>query len=145
MGAPKNQFQQMIPHPVTYSNERPLLDWASNTANASKYFLTKSLDWAYEEEERILNSRGPGIYNYSRKIFLHSVTAGVRVSNEDFQQLQEAVDKARFDTGKEIPLYRARLSSTTYKVFIQGHPDPRATSPDHPFVSSDGESFSKNK
>lgn len=136
MGAPKDQLDQMIPLPVTYSDERPILDWASYSADVTGYLLTKSRDWAYEEEERILTATdGPGFYEYSRYLFLHSVTAGVRVSKEDLQLLQEAVTKASEDIGKNIPLYQAKLSNTHYKVFIPSHPDLSVSSPDQLFTS----------
>lgn len=131
MDAPIDQLEQIMPLPVIYSDERPILDWASYPANAEDYLLTKSKDWAYEEEERILTiTEGPGFYRYSRSLFLHSITAGVRISDENLQLLQQAVAKACKDTGKNIPLYQAQLSSTKYKVFIPNHPDPRVSSPD---------------
>lgn len=138
MDAPSEQIERMVPLPVTYSDQRPILDWASRETNINDYLLTKSTDWAYEEEERMLTTtEGPGFYDYSRKLFLHSVTAGVRTSDEDLKLLQDAVSKASLETGKDIPLYRAELSRTSYKVFIPNHPDLRVNSPDQPYVSSE--------
>lgn len=138
MDPPDRDHDRMIPLPVSYSDKRPILDWAASQADINGYLLTKSTDWAYEEEERMLATvEGPGFYEYSRQLYLHSVTAGVRVSDGDFELLQEAVAKASLETGKEIPLYRAELSPSSYKVYIPNHPDPRVSAPDRPFISGD--------
>lgn len=137
MDAPEQEIVSIMPHPVNYTTERPFIDWGSQPTDLEGYFFTKSSDWAYEEEERVLTTRGgPGLRRYSRKHFLHSVTAGVRISDDNFKILLDAVNKAAADTGKHIPLYRARLSPTSYKVFIPDHPDPRVSSPNVAFVSN---------
>jgi len=128
---PKRLLEPMIPLEVRYTNERPIIDWAAGAEKLELYLLTKSEDWAYEEEERILNTEtGPGLYPYSRELFLHSVTAGVNMSDPDFELLKKAVYEASEEIGKPIPLYRAKLSATSYKVYIPGHPDPTVSSPE---------------
>jgi len=119
------------PFPVVYSDKRPLIDWTAEEPDTDHHFLTKDISWAYEEEERVLDLERPaGIHSYSRAKFLHSVIAGAKMSDDQYKQLEAAVTKAETDTGKRIPVYRARLSPTTYKVFIPGHPDPRHSSPE---------------
>ena len=128
---PRSLLEPMTPLEVTYTKERPIIDWAAGAGKLELYLLTKSEDWAYEEEERILNTEtGPGFYPYSRELFLHSVTAGVKISDPDFELLKKAVHEASEAISKPIPLYRAKLSTTSYKVYIPGHPDPTVSSPE---------------
>lgn len=129
--APRHLKDRVIPHPVKYSQTRPIVDTEALNGPAEEYCLTKSLDWAYEQEERVIDlDTGPGVYPYSRRHFLGSVTAGARMSDEAFMRLQEAVNKAERSTGRSIPLYRAKLSTLTYKVYIPGHHNPDVRSPD---------------
>lgn len=129
--AGEEELQPLLSHPVEYTQERPLLDWGNPDGNIEPYFLTKSLDWEYEQEERVLDlHRGPGFYKYSREQFLSSVTAGLRIDNEDYRKLRKTVDKASAEIGREIPLYQAKLSPNRYKVYIPGHPCPKASSPE---------------
>ncbi|RGP55960.1 hypothetical protein ASB58_00805 [Pseudomonas abyssi] len=130
MDAPYLDLTEFMPLPVRYADERPKLEWGAVKPDFEDVFLTKSRDWEYEEEERTLDvRRGPGIHPYSRQLFLNSVTAGARMSDEMFEKLKLAVTKAEQDTGKEIPLYRAQLSGSTYEVYIPGHPDPKLNPP----------------
>ena len=127
---PDHLRKVLLTHPVEYTDQRPILDWGAVSTPVESYFLTKSTDWAYEEEERSLDTQsGPGAYPYSREHMLCSVTAGVRITEHAFEQLRRAVMKAEEDSGKHIPLYRAKLSPSSYKVYIPDHPDPAISSP----------------
>lgn len=128
--APRELVEDIMPLPVNYCEKRPILDWAASGRNVEDYLLTKSRDWEYEEEERVLDVvRGPGIYPYSREHFLSSVIVGVRIKPEHLEVIRSAVEKVSADTGRSIPVYQARLSSTDYKVFIPDHPNPLLRSP----------------
>lgn len=123
MDAPMPLLELVAPFPVVYQKERPLLDWGSG-CDIEQYFLTKSEDWAYEEEERILaTSQGPGIHSYSRQHFLKSVIAGAKMSSADFSSLEASVAQAGCDIGRGIPLYKAELAKDRYRVYVPGHPD----------------------
>jgi hypothetical protein len=122
MDAPMQLLDRVIPFEVEYQIDRPVVDWGSDF-DIKKYFLTKSVEWKYEQEERILTtSEGPGIHLYCRKHFLWSVIAGSRISPENYLTLKGAVDKASLEIGREIPLYRAELSRSKYEVYIPRHP-----------------------
>ncbi|RNF92998.1 DUF2971 domain-containing protein [Pseudomonas putida] len=122
MDAPRQLLEGIMPFPVEYQAERPIIDWGSG-CDIAQYFLTKSPDWEYEQEERILTTwQGPGIHPYSRKHFLWAVIAGSRMSPENYLALQTAVDQAAREIGREIPLYRAALAGNKYKVYVPGHP-----------------------
>lgn len=129
--APEADLERIVPQVVEYVEHRPMVQWGDSNSDHVEYVLTKSRDWAYEEEERTIKmDGGPGIYPYPRKHFLHSVTAGARMNDINFAELKAAVENAEEDANKHIPLYRARLSSTSYRVFIPGHPDPRHSAPE---------------
>ena len=131
LDADDTDIQSIIPHPVIYSEERPFLEWAERGDRIEYYFLTKSKDWEHEKEERVLNvHEGPGDYPYSRESFLSSVTAGLRMNDAEFERLRRAVDKASCEINREIPVYRAKLSHRTYKVYIPGHPNLAVSSPE---------------
>lgn len=122
MDAPVDLLEGIMPLPVVYQVERPVVDWAAEF-DVAQYFLTKSPDWKYEQEERILTTwDGPGIHPYSRKHFLWSVIAGSRMSLENYLVLKSAVDQVGREIGREIPLYRAELARSEYKVYVPGHP-----------------------
>lgn len=121
MDAPMHLLERFMPFPVEYRVERPVVDWASG-CDVTQYFLTKSPDWRYEQEERMLTTwEGPGIHPYPRAQFLWAVIAGGRMSAESYHQLKEAVDQAGREIGRQIPLYRAELARTRYQVHIPGH------------------------
>ncbi|MOA32725.1 hypothetical protein D3C78_1539690 [compost metagenome] len=124
MAAPMALVHEIIPFPVAYAEKRPVFDWATGS-DIEGYFLTKSIDWEYEQEERTLNTtEGPGIHPYSREHFLCSVIAGSKMADPEFEQLKAAVKKASEDVGKSIPLYRAELARDKYTVYVPGHCDP---------------------
>ncbi len=130
MNSPRELLENIIPFPVNYCKKRPILDWAASGRNIEDYLLTKSPDWEYEEEERILEiTGGPGVYPYSREHFLSSVIVGVRTNPDDLKLIRSAAEKASADIGRPIPIYQARLSNTDYKVYIPDHPAPLLSSP----------------
>jgi len=72
----------LVPFPVKYNNEKPII---THYKCFKEHFLTKSLDWEYEKEERVIDlNRGHGIHPYDRKKILKSVIAGMRMSDTDF-------------------------------------------------------------
>lgn len=122
--APSSLLQRVVPHPVSYVRERPMVSLGEG-CDIDKYFLTKSVEWDYEQEERVLDhDYGPGIHAYSREHFLSSVIAGSQMKEADYTHLQAAVQQASHDIGREIPLYRAQLAKDKYAVYVPDHPDP---------------------
>lgn len=85
--------------------------------------LTKSLDWCYEEEYRMIVSVGEGEWQDSErgrtaKIDLKRgqirwICSGIRASEEDGVRLREALSPTPF---KEVPVFRARLHQTDFKI-----------------------------
>lgn len=98
-----------------------MLKWGDKNIDIQSYFLTKSLDWEYEAEERILTTHeGPGFHPYSRVHFLNSVIAGARMSDDHFRILEETVAQVSKTIGKQIHLYQAHLAANEYRVIVPG-------------------------
>lgn len=119
--APRSLLDRIVPLPVVYQQERPMLKWGDKNIDIQSYFLTKSLDWEYEAEERILTTHeGPGFHPYSRVHFLNSVIAGARMSDDHFRILEETVAQVSKTIGKQIHLYQAHLAANEYRVIVPG-------------------------
>lgn len=124
LDAPAEVLRSIFPLEVGYASERPIVDMGcARDTGVEKYLLTKSTDWGYEQEERVISSgRKAGIYPHSREYFLCSVIAGAKMTDSDYGILRQAIDKVSREIGKTIPLRRACLASHKYKVYVPGHP-----------------------
>lgn len=100
---------------VAYVNQRPLVDptaFLAGNDEIKKAILTKSVDWAYEEEVRMVEyRRAPGPRSFDPK-YLKSVTLGLKISVADRQSIIDAVGRRR----TSIPVLQAVLDSMTYKI-----------------------------
>lgn len=123
--APGHLLDFVLPFQVTYSDERPSVTWGGRF-DLERYFLTKAIQWSYEDEERVLTPShlGPGIYKYSREYFLSSVIAGPKIRERDLQLLFHSTYGASRQLGRTIPLYRAEISRSKFSVKIPDHPNP---------------------
>lgn len=73
-----------------------------------KLFLTKSLDWEYEKDERMVDQdRGPGIHYYRRDQILCSVIAGMDMKNDDYVNLQSIVQELKAKSELNLALFKA--------------------------------------
>ncbi len=118
---PKSEWEHIFPLPVEYSENRPCLDWGSLAFDLKGYFLTKSADWKYEAEHRIITTtQGPGIHRYPRAHVLSSVIAGARMEKKALGMLIRACTQASAETSKKIPVHRAALDPRKFKVRIPG-------------------------
>ena len=88
----------------TVQNKEQMLD-------ASLY--TKSLDWAYEEEWRIVLQSGPG--KYKMKNALRSVVVGAAISNEHFKEVLAWTRSLQ----EPVEIYRAALSKSSFEVDLR--------------------------
>lgn len=120
--ANKSVVNYLYPFPVTYQEERPVINLKdSKYVNSEKNFLVKGTDWEYEQEERCLDlERKPGIHPYDRKEILSSVIAGSKMCAEDFTRLKKVVGHASSELGRVIPIYKAGISKDRYEVIVSG-------------------------
>lgn len=100
---------------VEYVEKRPLVDptaFRAGDDELKKAILTKSSDWAYEQEVRMVEYRrvpGPRSFDPS---YLKSVTLGLRISAEDRQAIVDLVGQRR----TSIAVLQAVLDDTTYRI-----------------------------
>jgi hypothetical protein len=116
---------RLLPLPVNYQKDRPSIMMASKleTDFVNKIVLSKSLDWSYEEEERVIDhGRVPGIYPYRRDDILSSVVAGMRIEDKHHQELLGIIATVSKETGREIPLFRAVANPKEYRISVPNHP-----------------------
>lgn len=119
-----NYLEWLVPHEVTYQEERPFLEIHDRSDNAlDKQFLIKSKLWKYEAEERVIDhKRGPGIHSYDRSKILNSVIAGMKMENPELGQLNDAVEKMNQEIGLNVQLYQARAVKGRFALCVPDHP-----------------------
>ena len=113
----------LYPLPVGYCTERPVVFYGrdSDRETSQKALLSKSVDWEYESESRVIDTtRPPGVYHYNRNLILHSVIAGLNMENKDYQQLGSIIrDLKEKEELNHLTLYKAETHQREYKVVIQ--------------------------
>ncbi len=104
--------------PVTYSPERPFLQINKVTfadlSIAKLIALTKSADWSYEEEWRLVDPWKSGEHPFPSE-FLSGVIFGWKISKRDENRIRKWVAKRSVDT----TLYRATEIRGKFRVQIQ--------------------------
>ena len=115
----------LLPFVVQYSAEKPMLDLNDETlTNMNKAYLTKSKEWEYECEERVLDyRRGHGIHRYERETILKSVVAGMRMSEENFETLGNEISNLNEELGTNVTLHRATVVPHKYALEVCDRPD----------------------
>lgn len=114
----------LVPFPITYSKNRPVLEVFENVTHESlkKHLLTKSIDWEYEEEERVIDHiRGPGIHSYNRNKILCSVVAGIKMSEDNYKIISKIVSDVNQELNLEIRTYQAIEMPGMYALTVPGH------------------------
>jgi len=115
----------LVPLTVTYLRERPEVDFRDTSRiNVEKEFLTKGIDWEYEQEERVIDHiRGFGIHQYNRNEVLRSVIAGVNMTKKDREEVRDLITHLNNDQCLSLAVYEARLSTDSYEMYVPGRPD----------------------
>jgi len=100
---------------VKYVDTRPLVDptaFLAGDAEIRKAILTKSSDWAYEEEVRMVEYRvNPGPRHFD-PIYLKSITFGLKTSDDDRKFITDAIATRNVP----LPVFQATLDSKAYKI-----------------------------
>ncbi|MGF6457541.1 DUF2971 domain-containing protein [Pseudomonas frederiksbergensis] len=118
----------LVTFEVEYTVDRPVVERWKRTELTSidKIFMSKSIEWAYEEEERVVNYiGGPGIFEYESSL-LKSVIAGCKISDKHFALLSAAVKDANKHRKNKISLFRAELDERKYQLNIPKFNRPRS-------------------
>ena len=126
---PKSKI--FMPLPITYTDTYPIIsaDWdeaefkdppKSQAEIINKGLLTKSSDWSYEKEFRLISHR-PGNISFDPDLF-SSVIIGVGMSNPDKILLQQSLDEMNSKHELKVEAYQAELAAKTYKLSVPDHP-----------------------
>lgn len=116
---------RLLPFPVTYQVGRPRIDIGSYAQETllHKILLTKSTNWEYEEEERVIDeNRPPGVFKYRRDEILCSVIAGMRMSSDNFGSGHSLCQTLANSSIPTLNLYRAAPNPETYELHVPNHP-----------------------
>lgn len=122
-GPPNSQQSpEMLPNSlvalqVNYSCDRPVLE-GDETASQKldKLLLTKSVDWEYESEFRVIdNVRKSGIHSYKREL-LKGVYAGVKMGLDDLQTLKETIVTANCKHNLNIQAFQMGLQEYSFSL-----------------------------
>ena len=106
-----------IAQDVKYQRARAPVNRAAEADETSmeKTLLTKSDDWAYEHEWRVVEyQQGPGVYEIPESA-LTGVILGARISRVHEEQIVRWVSQR----SSRIPLYRSVPSTTDFRVTIE--------------------------
>ena len=118
----KHWTECLYPLPVEYCTERPVVFYGrdSDREASQKALLSKSVDWEYESESRVIDTkRLPGIHNYNRNLILHSVIAGMNMEDQDYQRLGSIIQGLKEEEElNHLTLYKAEADEREYKVLI---------------------------
>ena len=105
----------IVPFEVTYANDYPTInrieddDWTT----VEKASLTKSLEWSYEKEWRMVDLSGQGVRRFPSQL-LTGVVFGCKMSEKH----KEMVRGWCKDRESEVEFYEARQSETAYSLEI---------------------------
>lgn len=117
----KLEDKEKIFMPVNYSNERIKVPIELGEKIDPNIMLTKSKDWVYEDEERLLLK----LALYDKKIsatpydifliklphlLIKEIIAGAKIPQDSFKRLED------FSKTHNIPLYRSEMSETKFDM-----------------------------
>lgn len=111
---------------VTYDRQRPIVLLSemlerlppneTNHLNQVSFFrrafLTKSVEWSYEEEERLLSRLNEVIFHPRE---LAGLIVGPRFSSDALIRLKAITERR----STPLPIYQAKLSDTDYAIDVQ--------------------------
>lgn len=107
----------LIGYPVEYSEKMPIVTAARGDFDSvKKMFLTKSLDWEYESEYRVLTmNKGPGIHKFNGKL-ISRVIAGAKITQENYALLESLVNVLSKQFDRTVVLDQATMVKGAYKL-----------------------------
>ena len=120
----KKSNELLVPLEVHYQHDRPVVHFEGQTNHEllQKIALTKSNDWKYEEEERVIDqTRGPGIHKYSRNEVLKSVFFGLKMDPDHKRRIQDEIDAIQHQCKHHINTYNVSAYDDKYKLYVPGH------------------------
>ena len=110
-----DQSQSWWAYDVTYSDERPVIDYTQDPeAMVKRGILNKSVLWEYEKECRMLEyRRAPGYRSFPREALV-GVIYGARISEDDRAFMDDLLSDRR-----SLEKYQATLDEHLFQVNIE--------------------------
>ena len=114
-----NSESNLIGYDIVYKDEMPIIKVGKGGFDAVKdVFLTKSNDWSYEEEYRVLTrNKGPGIHDFNLNK-INKIIFGVKTSGKDIERLTQIVNDLSQKLKKDIPIIQAKMVEGKYKLKV---------------------------
>lgn len=111
--------KKLIGYPIIYQEAMPKIS-ARNGQDGflavQSTILTKSPSWDYEEEFRVISTHsGPGIHNFDHSLITRVIT-GVKMTDEEYSDIVERIDKINLYKGLSIKVVKAKMSEDSYKL-----------------------------
>lgn len=112
---------------VEYKLKRPVIQYDDTPEDKiTKQFLTKSLVWKYEQEERVIDfARGHGIHSYNQNV-LKSVIAGANIG-KNRNDLKDKVDNLNTNKNLTITFHEVKLNLKKYEIYVPTRPELKQT------------------
>ena len=125
---PENEisfFELLIPHKVKYRQNKPIVNFDDSLdEKIEKQFLTKGIEWKYEEEEKVVDYiRKSGIHKYDRETILFSVIAGLRMEDSNYDLLKTIVKRINQEHDLKVKLHRTLQVSDEFELYVDERPD----------------------
>ncbi|MUL00603.1 DUF2971 domain-containing protein [Aliivibrio fischeri] len=112
-----NVEERLFGWDVIYNDTMPTVVAGTGTFDAVKdVFLTKSPEWKYESEYRVLGmNKGPGIHKFDQTT-ITKVIAGTKMSSDNYEELKLLVTELSEKINIKIPLVKAKMVSGQYRL-----------------------------
>lgn len=118
-------FEQLVPYEVKYQQHRPVIKYSDTPdIKLDKQFLTKGIEWKYEQEERVIDwVRKSGIHKYDKRNILSSVIAGMKMDKDDFKVLRKTISITNQKESLNITLHQVCPVKNKFKIIVPDRPD----------------------
>ena len=113
-----NTFVKALP--VEYSKYFPVIKYTQDIAGdlIRKAFLTKAIDWKYEKERRIFETKRAGHYMSYSPHALVGLILGAKISPADEAMVQNVLVERESKKHPPLRVYRATCQESAYSVKV---------------------------
>ena len=119
---PSHDLRALLANEVEYNDDYPVADdmFGSVEDRTLIPFLRKSLDWAYEEEWRIVAQDEPNTFRHFNPVAMSAVILGMRTSDADKTYILELMEERCRRFGVKPVVYQAEASQHKYRIVVRG-------------------------
>lgn len=120
--------------PKTVLPSIPFTPWSNDFLKimnqmVKNQFLTKSIEWKYEEEFRVLKhdydpNDEDSLFVKFPPLSIASVILGAKLNSDDekYNRLSNAINQYNLSNKCHLPVYQAQLQPHSFKLEVPGHP-----------------------